>query len=190
MLSAPDSIAWLLNVRGADVANSPLPHSFAILHGGGDVDWFVDRRKLLPEIPAHLGNAVHVRAPETMAGMLDALASAGKAVLIDEAATPVWMVDRLTDGGAEVIRGTDPCALPKACKNAVELDGIRAAHRRDGAALTRSWPGSPPRRPARSANWTRSTGWRQGAPAASTTAAQASTRSRAPAPTAPSSTTG
>ncbi len=137
VLSAPDSIAWLLNVRGADVANSPLPHSFAIVHGDGDVDWFVDRRKLLPEIPAHLGNAVHVQAPETMADMLGALAGAGKAVLIDEAATPVWMVDRLTDGGAEVIRGADPCALPKACKNAVELEGIRAAHRRDGAALTR-----------------------------------------------------
>ena len=137
VLSAPDSIAWLLNVRGADVANSPLPHSFAIMHGDGGVDWFVDSRKLLPEVPAHLGNAVHVQAPETMANVLDALAGAGKTVLIDEAATPVWMVDRLTDGGAEVIRGADPCALPKACKNAMELDGIRAAHRRDGAALTR-----------------------------------------------------
>ena len=146
VLSAPDSIAWLLNVRGADVANSPLPHSFAIVHGDGDVDWFVDRRKLLPEVPAHLGNAVHVQAPETMADVLDALAGAGKAVLIDEAATPAWMVDRLTEGGAEVIRGADPCALPKACKNAVELDGIRAAHRRDGAALTRflAWLAAAP----------------------------------------------
>ena len=146
VLSAPDSIAWLLNVRGADVANSPLPHSFAIVHGDGGVDWFVDSRKLLPELPAHLGNAVHVQAPETMANVLDALAGAGKAVLIDEAATPVWMVDRLTEGGAEVLRGADPCALPKACKNAVELDGIRAAHRRDGAALTRflAWLAAAP----------------------------------------------
>ena len=147
VLSAPDSIAWLLNVRGADVANSPLPHSFAIVHQDADVDWFVDARKLLPELPAHLGNAVHVQAPETMANVLDALSGAGKAVLIDEAATPVWMVDRLTEGGAEVIRGADPCALPKACKNAVELDGIRAAHRRDGAALTRflAWLAAAPR---------------------------------------------
>ena len=146
VLSAPDSIAWLLNVRGADVANSPLPHSFAIVHGDGGMDWFVDARKLLPEVPAHLGNAVHVQAPETMANVLDTLAGAGKAVLIDEAATPVWMVDRLTEGGAEVIRGADPCALPKARKNAVELDGIRAAHRRDGAALTRflAWLAAAP----------------------------------------------
>ena len=146
VLSTPDSIAWLLNVRGADVANSPLPHSFAVVHSDGDVDWFVDRRKLLPEVPAHFGNAVHVQAPETMANVLDGLADAGKAVLIDEVATPVWMVDRLTEGGAEVIRGADPCALPKACKNAVELDGIRAAHRRDGAALTRflAWLAAAP----------------------------------------------
>ena len=146
LLSAPDSIAWLLNVRGADVANSPLPHSFAIVHGEGDVDWFVDRRKLLPEVPTHLGNAVRVQAPGALAGVLDGLAKTGKAVLIDEAATPVWMVDRLTEGGARVVRGGDPCALPKACKNEAELAGIRAAHRRDGAALTRflAWLAAAP----------------------------------------------
>ena len=146
LLSAPDSIAWLLNVRGADVANSPLPHSFAIAHGDGGVDWFVASAKLLPEVPAHLGNAVRVRAPDSLAGALDALAGAGKAVLVDEAATPVWMVDRLGEGGATVIRGTDPCAEPKACKNAVELAGIRAAHRRDGAALVRflAWLAAAP----------------------------------------------
>ena len=146
VLGAPDSIAWLLNVRGADVANSPLPHSFAILHGGGGVDWFVDARKLLPEVPAHLGNAVRVQAPAALAGVLDGLAEGGRAVLVDEAATPVWMVDRLAEGGARVIRGADPCAWPKACKNAVELDGIRAAHRRDGAALTRflAWLAAAP----------------------------------------------
>ena len=124
-------------MRGADVANSPLPHSFAVVHGASAVDWFVDSRKLLPEVPAHLGNAVRIRAPDTLAGLLDRLADAGKGVLVDEAATPVWMVDRLAGGGAEVIRGADPCLEPKACKNAVELAGIRAAHRRDGVALTR-----------------------------------------------------
>ena len=126
-----------------------------------------------------------------MADVLDELAGADKAVLIDEAATPVWMVDWLTDGGAEVIRGTDPCALPKACKNAVELDGIRAAHRRDGAALTRflAWLRRRPA-PARSTSSTRPTGWRRCARAASTIGARASIPSPARAPTAPSSTTG
>ena len=137
LLGAPDSIAWLLNLRGADVANSPLPHSFAVMNGDASVDWFVDARKLLPEVVPHLGNAVRVRPADELAERLDALARAGKSVLIDPAATPVWMVDRLAGDGAAVIRGIDPCAEPKACKNEVELDGIRAAHRRDGAALTR-----------------------------------------------------
>ena len=190
VLSAPDSIAWLLNVRGADVANSPLPHSFAIVHGEGDVDWFVDRRKLLPEVPAHLGNAVKVQAPDSMADVLDGLAKTGAAVLIDKAATPVWMVDRLTEGGAQVIRGTDPCALPKACKNEVELAGIRAAHRRDGAALTRFLAWLAAARPAPSPSSMPLPVWRRCVLAARTSAAPASTPFRAPAPTVPSSTTG
>ena len=138
LLSAPDSIAWLLNVRGADVPNSPLPHSFAIVNADRAVDWFVDRRKLLPEVAAHLGAAVRVRPPADLAGALDTLARKGKAVLVDPAATPVWMVDRLAGRRAgAAVRGPDPCAALKACKNDVELDGIRAAHRRDGAALVR-----------------------------------------------------
>ena len=138
LLSAPDSIAWLLNVRGADVPNSPLPHSFAIVNADRAVDWFVDRRKLLPEVAAHLGAAVRVRPPVDLAGALDALARKGKAVLVDPAATPVWMVDRLAGKQAgAAVRGPDPCAALKARKNDVELAGIRAAHRRDGAALVR-----------------------------------------------------
>ena len=138
LLSAPDSIAWLLNVRGADVLNSPLPHSFAIVNADRAVDWFVDRRKLLPEVAAHLGAAVRVRPPVDLAGALDALARKGKAVLVDPAATPVWMVDRLAGKRAgAAVRGPDPCAALKARKNDVERDGIRAAHRRDGAALVR-----------------------------------------------------
>ena len=138
LLSAPDSIAWLLNVRGADVPNSPLPHSFAIVNADRAVDWFVDRRKLLPEVAAHLGAAVRVRPPVDLAGALDALARKGKAVLVDPAATPVWMVDRLAGKRADAaVRGPDPCAALKARKNDVEHDGIRAAHRRDGAALVR-----------------------------------------------------
>src|SRR3546814_18127966 len=50
VLTLPDSIAWLLNVRGGDVVHSPLPLSFALLHADGGVEWFVDPDKLTPEI--------------------------------------------------------------------------------------------------------------------------------------------
>jgi Xaa-Pro aminopeptidase len=137
VLTGPDSIAWLLNLRGADVPRTPLPLSFAILHGDGRVDLFIEPRKLVPGIEAHLGNAVAVHAPDALGGALDALGKAKARVLADPTSAAAWIFDRLAAAGADVVRGADPCALPKACKNAVEIQGARDAHLRDGAAVTR-----------------------------------------------------
>ncbi|WP_240002560.1 aminopeptidase P family protein [Oleisolibacter albus] len=141
VLTQPDSIAWLLNIRGADVPCTPLPLSFAILHDSGALDWFVDRRKLAPGLERHLGNQVVLRAPDELPGALDALGAAKAKVRVDPATATVWVSDRLHEAGATLERETDPCVMPKAAKNAVELEGSRAAHRRDGAALVRflSW---------------------------------------------------
>ncbi|HEY7610978.1 MAG TPA: aminopeptidase family protein P, partial [Alphaproteobacteria bacterium] len=135
VLTLPDSIAWLLNVRGADVAHSPLPLSFAILKRDGAVDWFVDPRKLTPELGPHLGAEVRARAPAEFAASLAAYR--GEKVQADPATAAAWIFDRLDEAGAIVVRDADPCLMPKACKNEVELAGIRAAHRRDGAALSK-----------------------------------------------------
>jgi len=137
VLTGPDSIAWLLNLRGADVPRTPLPLSFAILHADGRVDLFIEPRKLVPGIEAHLGNAVAVRPPDALGDALDALGKSKARVLADPSSAAAWIFDRLVSTGAEILRGPDPCALPKACKNAVEIDGARAAHLRDGAAVTR-----------------------------------------------------
>lgn len=137
VLTQPDSIAWLLNIRGADVPCTPLPLSFAILKDDGAVDLFIDRRKLAPGVEAHLGNQVAVRAPEELGAALDALGRGGRKVMADPASTSAWIFDRLHMAGARIEREADPCALPKACKNAAELEGTRAAHARDGAALVR-----------------------------------------------------
>jgi Xaa-Pro aminopeptidase len=137
VLTAPDSLAWLLNIRGGDVPRTPLPLGFAVLHADGAVDLFVDRRKFVPGLEAHLGNAVHVHAPDQLAPTLDRLGRDKRRVLADPTSAAAWVFDRLAAAGAEVVRGSDPCALPKACKNAVEIEGTRAAHRRDGAAVTR-----------------------------------------------------
>lgn len=135
VLTAPDSIAWLLNIRGGDVPRAPMPLSFAIAHGDGAVDLFVDPRKLAPGLGTHLGNGVSISSEAAFPAALGALK--GKTVRVDAATTAAYVVDRLKDGDATVSRGEDPCALPKACKNAVEIAGTRAAHERDGAALTR-----------------------------------------------------
>jgi Xaa-Pro aminopeptidase len=137
LLSAPDSIAWLLNVRGGDVACSPLPQSFVLLHADGRVDWFVDPRKATPALLSHLGNEAALRPLAELSAALDVEAQAKRAVLLDSAGAPAWLFDRLERGGAKLVKGFDPCAKPKACKNTAELNGARAAHRRDGAALVR-----------------------------------------------------
>jgi Xaa-Pro aminopeptidase len=141
IISDPSSIAWLLNIRGADVPHTPLPLSFAILNGDGTVDLFIDPRKLGSGLSGHFGNGVRVASPDAFGPALEALGRhAGDApakVLTDSATVSVWVVSRLEAGGSGVVRGTCICALPKACPNEGELEGTRAAHRRDGAALTR-----------------------------------------------------
>jgi Xaa-Pro aminopeptidase len=141
VLTMPESIAWLLNIRGGDVPHTPLPLSFAILRRDGTVALFIDRRKLVPGLERHLGNAVTLLPPERLGQELDALAAAGRRVQVDPASAASWIFDRLAAAGAVIHRAADPCLLPKACKNPVEIEGMRAAHRRDGAALTRflSW---------------------------------------------------
>ena len=137
ILTQPDSIAWLLNVRGSDVSRTPLPLSFAILNQDGQVDWYIDSRKLLPGLTEALGNGVAIHPPDQLTAAIDGLGAAGKRVLIDPASAASWFFSRLTDAGARTVAGPDPCQLPKAKKNSVEREGARAAHRRDGVALTR-----------------------------------------------------
>jgi Xaa-Pro aminopeptidase len=135
VLTLPDSICWLLNIRGSDVPHTPFALSFAVLKADGDLDLFIDADKVSPELAAHLGNHVQLRAPEEFGPALEAWS--GKSVLADPATASGFVFDRLSAGGAKIVRGDDPCQLPKACKNEVELAGVRAAHRRDGAALSR-----------------------------------------------------
>lgn len=137
VLGAPDSIAWLLNIRGGDTPNTPLALSFAILKSDGLVDWFVAPEKLTQGLPAHLGNQVATEKPSALGAALDRLGGEGKRVSIDPASVNAWVVQRLKQAGAKVVRASDPCELPKARKNAVELAGARAAHLRDGAVMAR-----------------------------------------------------
>lgn len=136
LLSQPDSIAWLLNIRGGDVPRTPFPLSFALLRRDGTVDLFIDPRKLTAVTRAHLGNGVALRPPQALAGALATLASDGGTLWLDPASAPRWALDRL-GSDAKVVRDADPVALPKACKNDIEMQGVRAAHKRDGGAVTR-----------------------------------------------------
>ena len=88
-----------------------------------------------PDLVAWLGNQVSLETPDALPGALAALK--GQPVLIDPAQSSAWYFEALESAGATVVRAADPAALPRACKNAVEIEGTRRAHIRDGAALTR-----------------------------------------------------
>ena len=135
VLTAPASIAWLFNVRGGDVSRTPLPLAQAILNRDGSARLFLEPAKVTPELPAWLGNGVSLETPADLPSALAALK--GKVVLVDPAQSPAFYFDALEAAGARVLRGEDPCALPRACKNPVEIAGSRSAHVRDGVALTR-----------------------------------------------------
>jgi Xaa-Pro aminopeptidase len=135
VITAPASIAWLFNIRGGDVIRSPLPLSQAVLRADGTARLFLDPAKVTGDLPAWLGNQVSLEAPEALDGALAELS--GQKVLVDPAQSSAWYFDTLVAAGAGVVRAMDPCTLPRACKNAVEIAGTVEAHKRDGAALTR-----------------------------------------------------
>ena len=135
VITAPASIAWLFNIRGGDVIRSPLPLGQAVLDADGTARLFLDPDKITPDLPAWLGNGVSLQPTSDLEPALKALG--GKRVLVDPGQSSAWYSDTLQRGAASVVTGVDPCALPRACKNATEIEGARRAHRRDGAALTR-----------------------------------------------------
>ena len=132
IITLPDSLAWLLNIRGSDIPRNPVPHGFAILHASGNVQLFIAEAKLSPPLRAHLGAGVTLAPPGAFA---TALADLDGPVRLDRESVPQWIVDRLDEAGVPHRWGPDPCVLPKARKTPAELAATRDAHLRDGAAL-------------------------------------------------------
>lgn len=137
ILTTPDSIAWLLNVRGRDVPCTPLSLSFAIVHKSGGVELFTDPKKLLAETEDHLGPEVIVLEWEALTSELGHLGTRGARVGVDTGTAPAKIVTSLKQAGATVVSITDPTSLPKAQKNKTEQKGTRAAHLRDGIAMAK-----------------------------------------------------
>lgn len=137
VLTSPDSIAWLLNIRGGDVEHTPLPLSFAVLWQSGAVDLFISDEKVTGDVRDYLQTEATIFPPAAFSRKLEDLSAQRKKVMCDYGKTAAWVVDRLTEHGAIMVKGDDPCVLPKACKNAVEIQGAREAHRRDAVAVCR-----------------------------------------------------
>jgi len=126
VLTLPDSVNWLLNIRGADIARTPVMQGFAVLHDTAHVDLFCDPAKVAalgedPDITVHPEN--------NFWSYLEALQGV---VRVDPATAPVAVFNALT---CTVVRRHDPCVFPKARKNPTEIAGMRAAHDRDAIAM-------------------------------------------------------
>lgn len=139
VITALDSICWLLNVRGLDVSRLPVLLSHAILHSDSSVEYFLDPARLPAEFDAHVGSGVTVHHPEALQARLETLT--GKNVLVDPVTSNAWFKLVLQNAGASVVSKADPCLMPKAAKNAVEIAGMKACHIRDGVAMSKflSW---------------------------------------------------
>ncbi|NVO12640.1 MAG: aminopeptidase P family protein [Rhodoplanes sp.] len=137
VISDPHAVAWLFNIRGRDIAHTPLPLAVAIVPVEGPAALFVDGRKLEPAVREALAGLTEIAEPSTFDADLARRAAGGASIRLDEATGPDAVARIVRDAGGKPVRGADPIALMKAVKNATEIDGSRAAHRRDGVALVR-----------------------------------------------------
>jgi Xaa-Pro aminopeptidase len=137
VVSDAQAVAWAFNIRGADVAHTPLPLAFAIVPREGRPSLYIDGRKLGNEVRHALEELTGVREEAALAKDLAVLGAARKKVRLDEATAADALAKIVAESGGDILRGADPIALMKAVKNPVEIEGARAAHRCDGAAMTR-----------------------------------------------------
>ncbi len=132
VLTLPDSICWLLNIRGADVPKNPVLQGFAVLRDDGRVQLFAEAAKFDASLLTHLGPEVAVLPPTAFTAALQALTGP---VRVDKASAPLAVSDILKAAGVVVVWGDDPCRMPKARKTPAEIAATREAHLRDGAAM-------------------------------------------------------
>lgn len=130
-VSALDQTAWLLNIRSRDVKYNPVATAFTYLGPEGNL-LFIDRDKVGDDVAAYLASQSVQMRPYGSVKDFAASLSTQRRVLLDPASTAYGIMEAFGDRAVE---STSPLAMPKACKNEVQIAGVREAMRRDGAAL-------------------------------------------------------
>ena len=137
LLTMLDSIAWLFNIRGGDIRHTPVALAYAVVPAEGRPTLFIDGAKVGDNVRGELRDFVDIAEPSALAEKLAALGQAKAQVRLDPDTAPMRFAKLLEAEGAKFVASADPCILPKAIKNAVEIKGARAAHLRDGVAMAR-----------------------------------------------------
>lgn len=136
VLSDPSSAAWVFNIRGKDVPHTPLALCFAIIKAEGEPLLLIDKRKLPIKTEAYLNQLCALMPPSALEEELAKLAAGGASIALDPALAADQLRRIVEGAGGKVIEAADPARLPRAQKNEVEIRGARAAHIRDGAAVS------------------------------------------------------
>jgi Xaa-Pro aminopeptidase len=136
LLTLSDSVAWAFNIRGSDIAHIPVALAFAIVPQSGKPELFLAPERLDANARAHVETFAKLRPPAALADRLKAFAKTKKRMRLDPNTAAAWFA-RVLGGERRIARGPDPCLALKAVKNAAEIKGSRAAHVRDGIAVTR-----------------------------------------------------
>ena len=137
VLSDSHAVAWTFNIRGGDVSHTPLPLSYALVPKTGRPTVFIDHRKLSNSTRDHLEQTADVAEPDALTATLTELARSGASIALDSATAADALSRLISAAGGKPVRGNDPVSLLKAVKNITEIEGTRAAHRRDAVALAR-----------------------------------------------------
>ncbi len=134
-LATPESVCWLLNIRAGDSENTPVCLAFAIIDKQGKVQLFVDSSRFDNGLAAHLGPDIKICAQDNI--QIELRTFSQKKMLCDQQSTTVYIVNLCNDANIKLLDAKDPCVLPKAIKNTVEITGMKNAHIRDGAAVVK-----------------------------------------------------
>lgn len=136
IITLPESLCWLLNIRGSDVPHTPYVLSYGILHKTGQLDWFVGKDRITEIIKNHLPNSVTIYNRDDFYPKIQELSGI---ILNDNDNSPAKVSQRLQNNHqiTKILNKPDPCLLPKAIKNSAEITATTNAHIRDGAAVTR-----------------------------------------------------
>ncbi|VAV95483.1 Xaa-Pro aminopeptidase [hydrothermal vent metagenome] len=135
VIAALDSVAWAFNIRGKDIANTPVPRGYAIVQSDGSAELFIAPEKLTNEVRVHLGNEVSLRSYDEFPDAL--MEYKDRRIGVDPERSVAAIFKQLDATGAKIVEKRDPTVLAKAIKNDIEIAGHRAAQARDGAALSR-----------------------------------------------------
>ena len=141
LIAQPDSIAWLLNIRGSDIPHNPFALSRGFLYSDGSFDWFIDPDRVAQSICDRLGEDIRIFSPAQMPDRLKHIAKKAnknkESVLLDDQRCPVYFLNLFEDSQCNVTTGEDPCLLPRARKTNAETRAMRNVHIEDGAAVVR-----------------------------------------------------